>query len=280
MTAGVIAVALALPATLHLGLKSLNQLSGQWEVLGNISLFLNPELSSNEAATVAEEVSSRSDVKAVEQVSPDQALEEFSRLSGFNQALESLSSNPLPWVLLVQPSGSESADSNDVTLDRLADQLMQMPQVDFAQFDREWLNRFESMLRIGQRAALVIAGLLIFAVLLIVGNTIRLELQARQDEIEVSKLLGATDGFVRRPFLYLGLWYGALGGFLAVVLVGGVMLALGSSVSELSLAYQSDFRLVGPNVSEVIGLIGAGGAVGWLGSWLAAGRQLAIVNPD
>ncbi|MDJ0655963.1 MAG: permease-like cell division protein FtsX [Xanthomonadales bacterium] len=277
MTAGVIAVSLALPATLQVSLNSLGQLSGQWDQLNQVSLFLQPGTTGDEADTLAGQLRSRNDVDAVELIDPDQALDEFSRLSGFNQALDALPDNPLPWVLVVTPGPATDGLSR---VDLLVSQLGELPQVEFAQFDRQWLTRFQSLLRIGQRTSGVMAVLLGIAVLLIVGNTIRLELQSRRDEIEVSKLLGATDGFVRRPFLYLGLWYGILGGLLAMVLVSAVLLALGGPVARLAETYQSDFRLVGLGLWEPLILVGGGGLTGWLGSWLAAGRQLSRIDPS
>ena len=281
MTAGVIAVSLALPATLQVSLNSLGQLSGKWDQLNQVSLFLQPSTSAEQAGALADEISQRPDVAAVDRIDPEQALAEFSRLSGFEQALDALPDNPLPWVLVVTPApqdGDPTPARGLSRLDLLVNQLNDLPQVAFAQFDRQWLSRFRSLLSIGQRTSLVMAVLLGIAVLLIVGNTIRLELQSRRDEIEVSKLLGATDGFVRRPFLYLGACYGILGGVLAMVLVSAVLLTLGGPVARLAQAYQSDFRLVGLGLWEPLILVGGGGLIGWLGSWLAAGRQLARIG--
>ncbi len=276
MTVGVIAIALALPAGLHLALKNLRQLGDRWQVLGEISVFLGAGTDADTATRLADEIGARPDVASVRPIAPAEALADFRRHSGFDQALDGLPANPLPWVLVVSPTREALAGSGHSAL---GPQLEALPEVDFAQFDMEWLNRFDALLHIGRRGALMIGVLLAVAVLLIVGNTVRLELQARRPEVEISKLLGATDGFVRRPFLYLGVWYGVLGGLLAASLIAAVLALSGPPVATLAGAYQSDFRILGLSLPETAGLIGAGGAIGWLGSWIAVGRQLSEIKP-
>lgn len=275
MTVGVIAIALALPAALHLALKNLSRLSERWQVLGEISVFLQTSAGEDTARELADEIAARPDVASVRAISPAEALADFGAASGFEPALEALPANPLPWVLVVTPTPGVLAGPGPAAL---GGELESLPDVDFAQFDMEWLNRFNALLQIGRRAGVLIGVLLAFAVLLIVGNTIRLELQARRPELEISKLLGATDGFVRRPFLYLGAWYGVLGGVLAGALIAALVALAGPPLDELASAYRSDYRLLGLSPGETLALPGAGAAIGWLGSWIAVGRQLSDVR--
>ena len=276
MTVGVIAIALALPAALHLGLKNLRQLSQRWQVLGEISVFLNTEILAEEAQRLATQIRARADVASVRAISPEEALTDFKSYSGFDHALDALAANPLPWVLVLRPQGQDLSSAH---LAELGTHLEGIPGVDFAQFDMEWLNRFNALLRIGRRASVLIGVLLAFAVLMIVGNTIRLELQARRSEVEISKLLGATDGFVRRPFLYLGMWYGILGGVFAALLIGSVVAVSSPPMANLASAYQADFRVLGLNLAETLSLVAGGALTGWAGSWIAVGQQLSEIKP-
>ncbi len=276
MTVGVIAIALTLPAALHLALKNLRQLGDRWQVLGEISVFLVPTSEEAAARELAATIGARADVAAVRAISPAEALAEFKRSSGFEQALDGLPANPLPWVLVVSPTAEALADGPPVALGA---GLQALPGVDFSQFDMEWLNRFHALMRIGRGASALIGVLLGFAVLLIVGNTIRLELQARRPEVEISKLLGATDGFVRRPFLYLGIWYGVLGGLLAALLIAAVLALSEPPIAALAGAYESDFRILGLSLAETLALIGSAAMIGWLGSWLAVGKQISEIRP-
>jgi cell division transport system permease protein len=276
MTIGVIAIALALPAGLYSGLKNLRGLGSGWEELGDIALYLEPDTEALVAESLAEELTASAQFESVTLVTPEQGLASFAAVSGFTDTIETLPANPLPYVLVLRPGGDQRTASD---LAELARQLVQRPEVELAQLDQEWLERFNGLINIAQRVVVVIGSLLAIAVLLVVGNTIRLDIQSRREEIAVTRLLGATDGFVRRPFLYGGLWLGGLGGLVAVALVAVGTLALAGPVSSLSETYDSQLSISGLTLIEGVQLTFFGASAGWLGSWLAVGRELSAIQP-
>jgi cell division transport system permease protein len=194
--------------------------------------------------------------------------------TGFGGALDALSENPLPHVIKVRPATSAVA-----AIARLADELSALDATEFVQLDRLWIERLEAILELGGRAVNLVSLLLAAAVVLVIGNTIRLEINNRRTEIEVLKLVGATDGFIRRPFLYTGLWLGALGAVAAALMIGLGLLLLSGPVRELAALYASDFRLSGLDPADLGRLIGGGAVLGWAGAWIAAARHLRAIEP-
>jgi len=276
MTAAVIGIALALPSGLYLLLDNADRLSGSWDGQASLSIFLKESVKPATATRLAETVRSWPEVDSVELITPQQALDEFSRHSDFADVLGTLERNPLPTVLIIQPVTEHTLPE---PADALRNKFSKLPETEFAQLDLQWVQRLTAMINIAQRAVLIISSLLALAVLLVVGNTIRLEIQNRRDEILVTKLIGATNGFVRRPFLYSGLWYGALGAIFAWLLVEGGFLLLSAPVAKLVGLYQSDFSLQTLPFQLLYLLLGAGMLLGLLGSWLAVGRHLSDIEP-
>jgi cell division transport system permease protein len=276
MTAAVIGVALALPTGLHLLLKNVQTLSGSWDGAATVSLFVRPDPEGRSTASLLERLRDNPKIDRLRVIDPDSALAEFQRLSGFGEALDALEANPLPPVIVVQPERSHSAPA---AAEALVAELRVLPEVDIAQLDLQWVKRFHAITEIARRGALVIASLLGLAVLLIVGNTIRLEIQARREEIEVTKLIGATDAFIRRPFLYSGLWYGLAGGAIAWMLVALSLGALSGPVQRLALLYGSGFDLAAVDRATLVTLLAASGLLGLAGSWLAVSRHLSEIEP-
>jgi len=276
MTIAVIGIALALPAGLHVALKNVQGVSAGWEDTVQISLFLNQGIEVAEARRIVEKISAMPSIEAVVHVTPQQALGEFRQYSGFGDALEVLDENPLPNVLLVRPTKEAS---EPLLVEPLLHELRRLPSVEMAQLDMEWLKRLYAIMAIGERGVLVLAVLLALAVLLIVGNTIRLAIQNRRDEIEVQKLIGATDAFIQRPFLYSGLWQGVLGAVMAWLLVTLSLWLLHGPVQQLSLLYNSSFSLGSLEPVGVLVVLAAGGLLGLLGAWLAVGRHLRDIEP-
>ncbi len=276
MTAGVIGIALALPAGLHVLLENVQQLSGRWDNAATISLFLKLDVNQEHAEDFAQELRSRPGIASVQLIGRDQALEEFRRLSGFGDALEALNENPLPIVLVVEPSGTQATPEG---AEVLAAELKARNEVEIAQIDLQWVRRFQAITEIVSRGVLVIASLLALAVLLIVGNTIRLEIQNRHAEIEITKLIGGTDAFIRRPFLYSGLWYGLLGGWVAWVLVTVSLTLLAEPAEHLAVLYHSGFGLSSVDLATVLTLMAGGASLGLGGSWIAVGRHLSEIEP-
>ena len=277
MTAAVIGIALALPSGLHLLVANVSQLSSSWDGSASISLFLNQDVSDAQAETVRHQVSMRGDVAETQLIGRDQALDEFRRLSGFGEAIELLDHNPLPAVVLVRPHASvQGADA----VSELAQTLQAYREIDLAQVDLQWVARLAAITGTIERGVVILAAVLAGAVLLIVGNTIRLEIQNRHSEIEIVKLVGGTDAFIRRPFLYEGIWYGLIGAAIGLVLVLVSLYLLDGPVQRLAGLYESDFALAVIDPASLLGVLLGGPLLGLAGAWLAVGRHLAQVQPD
>jgi cell division transport system permease protein len=277
MTAAVIGIALALPTGLYLLLDNIDRLSGSWDGQASLSVFLQTNVTEQAAAMLADRVAGWPEVGSVELVTPAQALDEFRQYSGFADVLDSLHENPLPAVLIVTPAPGHAHPKDAAGLQA---RLAALPETDLVQIDLEWVQRLAAILDMTRRGILVISVLLGLAVLLVIGNTIRLEIQNRREEILVTKLIGATNAFVRRPFLYGGVWYGILGALIAWLLVQAGFWLLADPVSHLAGLYQSAFRLQTLPWSMLNLLLGGGILLGLLGSWLAVGRHLDAIEPD
>jgi cell division transport system permease protein len=276
MTAAVIGIALALPAGLYVLLDNLQRLSGAWDGQAGLTVFLRQATPETQARKLAGTIGAWAEVADVTLVTPAEALEEFSRHAGFADALDSLEENPLPPLLLVTPALGHSGPA---AAGALQQRLQALPEADLAQLDLQWVQRLDAILETALRGVLVVSGLLALAVLLVVGNTIRLEIQNRREEIVVTKLIGATNGFIRRPFLYSGLWYGCFGALLAWGMVEGGFLILADPVQRLAGLYQSDFSLETRPFLLLFALLTGGILLGLLGSWLAVGRHLDAIEP-
>ncbi len=275
MTWLVMAVALALPATLYTSFDNLQALGQRWDGSPRITIFLNPQARDKAIADFQRQLQGRAGIKSLQFVSAEQALQEFERDSGMGSALRSLDSNPLPPSLVLTPQ----LDMSAAQLAQLGQELREQPLVDDLVFDQAWIERLQHMLKLGERLVLALGGLLALGVLLVIGNTIRLAIESRRDEIVVIKLVGGTDAFVRRPFLYTGFWYGLGGGLLALLLLSLLLWLLTAPVSSLAVSYQSDFKLQGLGAGGAVVLVGLGALIGWLGAWLAVGRHLGDIEP-
>ena len=274
MTACVIGIALSLPAALQVLVGNARSVSGSWEGAARISVYLKANVNDADAKILADTVRKMDGVADVQYISADQALAEFKQLSGFADAVSVLDKNPLPAVLVVRPS-----DTSPEAAAALQHQLAGNPQVDQVRLDLQWLKRLTAILDIVRRVVDILAALLGLAVIFVVGNTIRLEIGGRRTEIEVSKLLGATDAFIRRPFLYHGAWYGLAGGLIACLLVAVAVALVAAPVGRLAGLYGSAYALQGLGFLGVLGLIAGGALLGWAGSWLAVARHLRDIEP-
>uniref|UniRef100_UPI002147CF96 cell division protein FtsX n=1 Tax=Tahibacter caeni TaxID=1453545 RepID=UPI002147CF96 len=226
-------------------------------------------------AALAARLRARGDVTAVKQITPEQGLEEFRAMSGFADALDVLQFNPLPQVLVVTPQEARGSEDPAVLAVLRAES-----DVDLVQYDAAWRRRLGAILGLSQRSVLVLAGLLALATLLVVGNTVRLDIQSRAEEIAVMHLIGASPGFVRRPFLYTGVWYGLFSGVFALIVVYGVQWALQAPVDRLLDSYDNRFILHGLAPAAALAVPVLSAALGWLGAMLASARHLAEAHPD
>jgi cell division transport system permease protein len=277
LTVLVMGIALALPACLNVLVRNAQAASGSWDSALDISVYLKTSVSADRAQQLADLVRRRAEVKAVQLIKADAALEEFRDHSGFGDALAALGDNPLPHTLVVTPK-AESASPAAMTA--LSEALRQLEGVDVVQLDTEWVQRYVAMLETVRRLVNMVAVLLAVGVVVIVGNTIRLDIQNRRDEIEVTKLVGGSDAFVRRPFLYSGLWYGLGGGLLAWAVVTVAVALLAGPVQRIAGLYGSHFSLSGLGVVGGLALLLVGAVLGWLGSFVAATRHLRAIEPQ
>ena len=277
MTAVVIGVALALPSGFHALLSSVQTLASGWEGdVAQVSLFLKPEIKDDAARNLAWRLRSMDDVAGVRYISPQQAVEEFQRSSGLSDALAYLDENPLPAVLVVKPA---KGFAQPKVVHDLVERLQALPEVESTQLDWAWLERLRALVVLADRAMALVGAVLAVAVLFIVGNTIRLAIENRREEIVITKLVGATDAFIRRPFIYGGIWYGLAGGLIALVIVDGVLWGMSGPVARLAALYKSDFHLEMIGATETLVILATGAVLGWMGAWLAVGRHLRHIEP-
>ena len=269
LTIGVMAVALALPLGLWASLQNIERFAGSVQQSRQISVFLKPEVTPARAQALSAELHARADVAGVDVRTPEQGLAEL-RAAGLGDALAALDANPLPSVLVVAPRGDEL---------QLAQSLRALPEADVVQHDAAWRQRLDQWLHLGMRLAWVLAALLGLGALLVVGNTVRLDIQSRRDEIGVLQLLGASDGFIRRPFLYLGACYGLAAGALALALLTAADIALRAPLAELARSYGSGFALHGFDPRQAGAIVLGAGVLGWLGAGFVTGHYLRQTRP-
>ena len=271
MTFGVVGFALALPLALHVALVNVERLGQQWERLDTLSVFLQTGMESGEVDRLVSRVSAWPQVLAVDPISPDQGLAELSAQLGLNRTDDLLTDNPLPWVLEVSPAPGFQRDT-------LLGRLEGEQAVSSIVVDLQWLERLDAMTEVLSRLVILLAVLLALGVVVIISNTIRLDIQNRAEEIEVMALVGATPAFIRRPFLYTGLWYGLIGGAMAWLLIIAALLALDEPFRALSRTYAESAGLLHPGY-DILGLVvGASGLFGLVGSWLVVGQHLRRID--
>jgi len=276
MTWLVIAIAVAIPAALYIGFANLQQLGENWEGSSQVSVFLRPETIDAKAEEMRAKLASRADIAKVVYVSPAQGLAEFKAQSGLGEVVDSLEKNPLPGTLLVTP---RLQNDTDAAITSLEQSLIADPAVADVRLDMQWVKRLQQLMMLGKKMVFGLGGLLALGVLLVIGNTIRLAIENRRDEILVVKLVGGTDSYVARPFLYTGLWYGIGGGLLALVVLGIGFFWISSTVDQLAALYQSNFRLQGLGLFGSMQLALLAGLTGLLGAWIAVVRHLIQIQP-
>jgi len=276
LTLTVIGVALALPAGLGLLVNNLRTASGD---LGNaLDFTVHFKLGTpvERVQQLAKGERERSGVESVTVKTADEALEEFKQASGFGDALSALADNPLPHHLVVRPDAQASGPAE---IENLRRYFAAFPEVDLVQLDLDWVRRLHSLLDVLKRFFWVVVAVLGLGVLAVIGNTIRLEIQHRRPEIEVTKLVGGSNAFVRRPFLYTGLFYGLGGSLLAAAIMVGGMTYLQQAVGDLSAQYGGQFAMEGLGGRGLGMLLGVGAALGWLGALVSTGRHLRAIEP-
>ncbi|WP_181313357.1 permease-like cell division protein FtsX [Photobacterium damselae subsp. damselae] len=276
LTLLVLAFALTLPATFYLLAKNVTIVAQSWQNPTQLTLYLQNSVPEAQAKTFADELKGWPEVETVEFISPQQGLEEFRQNAGFAKAIALLDSNPLPSVVIIKPKPHwQSNEQAQVLATKLRDQQ----QVSEVRLDSDWLQRLAAIKDLAVTLALVMSGLMLFAVFLIVGNTLRLQVLSHKDEIQVMKMVGATNSYILRPYLYVGVWYGLIASLIAIGLTFAITLLLDQAVATLANLYASHYRLIGLGWDEMLILIMSAAFLGLLAARLSAGRHLREIEP-
>ena len=270
----VIGIALCLPVGLYVLIVNLQAASGQLAAEPQISAFMALDASRAEIAQIEARLKQNPRVQRYRFVPREQALQELKQSSGLTDVIESLPQNPLPDAFIVN-----AKSSTPQALDALREEIAQWPRVVHAQLDAAWARRLDATLRFGRALVLILGGLLALALVAVTFNTIRLQVLTQRDEVEVIKLIGATDSFIRRPFLYYGAMQGAAGGVVAWLLVSGGIWLINQNLGELSHVYASLFQLRNLPLADGAALLLLPAALGWFGAWLSVGRHLKLIEP-
>ncbi|ARG96615.1 permease-like cell division protein FtsX [Legionella micdadei] len=276
LTVVVIAIALTLPTLFWVFTDNLAQLTGSWQRGGHISLYLKSPISAEEETALLERVQATEGVGHASLKSAADGLAELQQQEGMHDIMRYLPENPLPAVIEVVPS---LAINSPAQMEQLFLRLKVFPQVEQAKLDMQWINRLHAILSFISKTAHALIALLASAVVLIVGNTLRLAIHNRHEEIQVLKLIGATDPYIARPFLYSGIWYSLAGAILAVLFVNIFMLSLAVAVKQLASAYQMHYPITSLSVKQAYLLVLISTLLGWLGARLSVKRQLASIEP-
>ena len=277
LTVMVIAIALALPASLYLTVDNVQQVGSNFESSAQITVFVNKGAKPEAIEGLEKKLNGMTGVNSVEYISAQQALLEFKALSGFGSALRYLEDNPLPAVFLVQPMMEGEVDL--VQTQKIITDIKALPVVDDVQIDMAWLQRLHLLIEMGHKIVLALGITLGIGVLLVIGNTIRLAIESRRNEIIVVKLVGGTNAYVRRPFLYTGLLLGLFGALIASIMLFSCLMWISSSVENLASLYQSQYRLQGLGITGFLSLMLIGGLFGLGGAWIAVSRHLRDIEP-
>jgi cell division transport system permease protein len=269
----VMGVTLSLPAILFTIVDNLGQLAGGIESKPQLSLFLKLDASSSTNQAISEQLKKHAGIAKYEFVTKESAWEQMQQNANTADIGASLDKNPLPDAYFVTPK-----DIKPENVKRLQQEMQQWEGVELAQVDANWIKRLDTVLKLGKKAIFVLVALLGFALVAIIGNTIRLQIMTQLEEIEVSKLIGATNQFIRRPFLYAGTLYGLGGGLAAWLIVLAVVQLFNTSVTDIADLYASQFRLSMPNVTITLAMLLSAISLGWLGSFVAVNRSLAKIE--
>ncbi len=271
----VIAVTLSLPAAINVVLKNAQSVSRGWDNALDFSVFLKRGTSVAEAEGLARLIGQRADVEFIEVITADEALVAFKQQSGFGEALDQLVDNPLPHTLVVRPGPGNTGAS----LTLMQEEIGNLPETEMVQIDTDWVRKFHAILDIVRQAIMIGSALLGIAIVVIIGNTIRLDIENRREEIEVTKLIGASNAFVRRPFLWSGFWYGLFGGVFALILVQYGLYLLKDPLARLAGLYQGSVTVVTLGAIECLAIVGAAVFLGLTASWITAARHMSRIEP-
>ena len=276
LTTAVIGISLALPGGFYLLLENAQQVTAGWGGSIQITAFLKPEIDAAAAKELAAHLLENQNIEAVKLIDREQALAEYKELSGFSEVIDLLDENPLPTTIIVLPKIDALSGDRD---QRIIEYLHSQPEIEVAQYDQQWVKRLYGIIEIIKRFVIIFSAFIGFGVLLIVGNTIRMAIYHHRDEIEISKLFGATNHFIQRPFLYTGFWYGLSGGVASWLLLSLALQFLKQPVSRLAELYASQFSLANLSTTETLIMLTCGIFLGIFGSWISVQRHLKTIEP-
>lgn len=277
MTVAVLGISLTLPGALYILVKNTESITQNWQQAAEISLFLKKDVSATEANQLVTRLSSRPEIKDVKYISADDALKEFILLSGLGDAIEYLEVNPLPAVVTVSPTQRHSTPR---AAEALVMQLKKEKVVESGSVDIEWLERLNAAMSLAKNIVYALAVLLLIAVILIIGNTIRLNILNKRDEIIVMKLVGATDAFIHRPFLYTGFWYGVLGGIIAWLCITILLFWIGMNLSDVFDAFNLELDITGLDLKALLFMMLVSVLMGLMGSFLSVRKHVRSIEPE
>ena len=267
-TIAIIAITLLLPCLLYITIKSAQTLNDNWQGRPQFSIFLEKDIESDVAKLIFDEIRLQPGIAAAEIINPDQALDEFKLLSGLDLEIDFIDENPLPTSIVVMPK-NQYLDSQQLLT--LKSQLEKIDGIEIIRLDLDWIDRFSALLNSFTHIAILLSALLGFALVLIVGNTIKLLILNRRSEIEITKLVGGTNGFVRRPFLYYGGLFGFIGACCTLLLLAIASTLIHNNIEKLQSIYQVDAIIQGLNIKEILSILGIGTVIGWLAArWSVA----------
>ncbi len=276
LTTAVIGISLALPGGFYLLLENAQQVTAGWGGSIQITAFLKPDIDDTVANTLVSRLLDSPNIEAAKFINRDQALAEYKELSGFSEVIDLLDENPLPSIVIIFPKIDALTEGKDR---QIIDFIVSQPEVEVAQYDQQWVKRLYGIIEIIQRFVIIFSAFIGVGVLLIIGNTIRMAIYYHRSEIEITKLFGATDHFIRRPFLYSGFWYGLSGGISAWLLLTITLQFLKQPVSRLAELYASEFSLANLTIIEALIMLACGIFLGLFGSWISVQRHIRTIEP-
>jgi cell division transport system permease protein len=273
----VVAIALSLPAGFYVAVTNLQKIVNVTDSSNTITVFLKTTATQPQIELLKEKVSLDEGIEVIKYISSQQGLDEFRAESGFGDILKMLDENPLPPVFLIEPD--KDIQNNSELIKKLVTRLKKEHLIENIQIDMMWLKRLQAILLVSERLSFMLGVILAFGVLLIISNAVALSLDSKSEEVIVIKLVGGTNAYVRRPFLYTGLCYGSFGGILSWIFIAIAVYWLSIPIEKLSALYQSSIELEGLGFFGLISLISIGVSLGLLGAWLAVTRQLSAIEP-
>jgi len=276
LTTAVIGISLALPGGFYLLLENAQQVTAGWGGSIQITAFLKPDIDDTVANTLVSRLLDSPNIEAAKFINRDQALAEYKELSGFSEVINLLDENPLPSIVIIFPKIDALTEGKER---QIIDFIVSQSEVEVAQYDQQWVKRLYGIIEIIQRFVIIFSAFIGVGVLLIIGNTIRMAIYYHRSEIEITKLFGATDHFIRRPFLYSGFWYGLSGGISAWLLLTITLQFLKQPVSRLAELYASEFSLANLTIIEALIMLACGIFLGLFGSWISVQRHIRTIEP-